>query len=201
MSGWKTKSVSRMQPRNILEPIDLKDWESWLIKNHETASFIWVRIRKAYGKNPGILLSEAVTTTLRFGWIDGRLSTVDKDFYDLRFSPRKPQSTWSKINRERAEKLLLEGSMTPMGLKAVEAAKATGTWQGAISAREAPEVPEDLLEALSADPVLKVNFEAWSNSDKTQWTYWLNQAKQPETRLNRINKILEHARTPHKKKP
>ena len=138
---------------------ELSKWSDWLMAHHTTEPLAWLRIKKRNALKPGILLSEAVIEALRFGWIDGRLRTVDQDYIYLRFTPRKPSSVWSLINRARAETLIQEGKMVPMGLKSVEFGKKTGTWQAAYTSINGTQLPLDFRIALENESNALENYD------------------------------------------
>jgi uncharacterized protein YdeI (YjbR/CyaY-like superfamily) len=173
-----------------LMPDTLEDWTSWLSIHHLHETCIWLRIRKAKSDKPGIFLAQAVIEALRFGWVDGRVNTIDQDFFWLRFTPRGPKSVWSLINRKRVETMIENGTLTEQGYKTVEWGKAFGTWQEAYTSYEKTELPEDLKLALDQDEQAKLNFERWSNSDKLQVIYWIATAKKQETKCQRIQKLI-----------
>lgn len=113
-----------------------EQWRAWLMENHEQRGEVWLRIRKAHAKTPGIVNTEAVLEALCFGWIDSHMRPQDSDGYLLRFSPRRKGSSWSPVNRERAEQLIAEERMTAAGLRAIEEAKANGKWEAAAKDEE-----------------------------------------------------------------
>ena len=108
------------------------------------------------------------------------------------FSPRKPKSPWSAVNKRRIEDLIARGLMTPAGMAKSEAAKRDGSW-GAYDAIERLEIPEDLAAALSASPDADANFRAFGDSTKKQILWWIASAKRPETRATRIARAVEAA--------
>lgn len=172
----------------------LNEWSDWLMAHHTTEPLAWLRIKKKNALKPGILLSDAVIEALRFGWIDGRLHTIDQDYFYLRFTPRKSSSVWSLINRTRAETLIQEGKMYPMGLKSVESGKQAGTWQAAYTSINNTELPPDFKSALENEPTALAHYDTWSNSDKLHVIYWINTAKTSETRLKRIQRVITVAK-------
>jgi uncharacterized protein YdeI (YjbR/CyaY-like superfamily) len=94
-------------------------------------------------------------SALCFGWIDGRREALDERFFLQRFTPRRPRSKWSLINRERAEQLIAGGRMRPSGLAEVDRAKADGRWQAAYENQRRIAVPDDLQRELDARPAAK----------------------------------------------
>ena len=177
-------------PESWLEMKDRREWREWLERNHDKEQLAWLRLRKAGAGVQGLLLSEAVSEALCFGWIDGRVMSQGNDGYLLRLTPRRKGSLWSKVNRDRAEALIKQGLMTEAGYKAIEEAKRNGLWDKAYTSRVDPDMPEDLIEALSADPTADSNFREWSASDKSVVVFWIGQAKRKETRERRIRSVV-----------
>lgn len=125
------------------------------------------------------------------GWIDGRMKRLNDEEFMQRFTPRRRNSVWSLRNRERAERLISEGRMTPAGLKTVEEAKQNGRWDRAYSStRGAVDVPEDLIEALRKNKTANDNFESFPPSARFMYIHWINEAKRQDTRERRIHTIV-----------
>ena len=120
------------------------EWRRWLAQNHETAKEIRLVYYKISTKKPSITYEESVEEALCFGWIDGVRNGINEESYMMRFSPRKPKSMWSVVNKERVEKLIAEGKMTPAGLKPVAIAKQNGQWEAAYQLKAKQEIPQDL---------------------------------------------------------
>lgn len=171
-----------------------EDWRRWLENHHQSEKGVWLKIRRAGSAKPGVDLAEAVTEALCYGWIDSVMHALDEDSYVLRFTPRKPGSVWSRINRDRAEMLIAEGRMSEAGLKSVQAARESGWWDLAYTSKEAPVCPADLLAALGAEAGSLSSFEAWTNSEKSSAIFWISQAKKLETRERRIAKVVRLAK-------
>ena len=109
------------------------EWRKWLEKNYRKEKEVWLVPYKKHVGKIGIQLEEAVEEALCFGWIDGKLRKVDKERFILRYSPRKANSVWSKLNRERVERLVKSGKMTAAGLSVIEEAKKRGSWNQAYT--------------------------------------------------------------------
>jgi uncharacterized protein YdeI (YjbR/CyaY-like superfamily) len=168
------------------------EWRNWLKANHAKESSAWLILyRKSNGST--LLYADAVEEALCFGWIDSVANKRDEESYYLYFSKRKPKSVWSKLNRERIEKLTAAGLMMPAGIAMVELAKSTGTWL-ALAAIENMEEPEDLKKALNKYKLARKNFDAWSPSVRKMLLQSLMQVKGKETRVKRIAGIVEAAR-------
>ncbi|RTQ53175.1 hypothetical protein EJV47_00080 [Hymenobacter gummosus] len=174
------------------------EWRRWLEEHHATAAGVWLVYHKKASGQPSISWAEAVEEALCFGWIDSKAVTIDAHRYKQVFSPRKPRSVWSKINKGYVERLLAAGLMRPAGLRAVELARQNGSW-AAIDSSENLEVPADLADALAADAEAARNFAALSPSRRKMCLQNLLAAKRPETRARRIADIVQLARqTPPK---
>jgi len=182
--------MTQFPERKELIVNSLEEWTSWLSANHLTETHLWLRIRKTKSDLPGIVLAQAVTEALRFGWVDGRLNTIDQNYFWLRFTPRSPKSVWSLINRKRVEAMIENGTLTEQGYRIVEWGKASGTWQAAYTSYEKTELPDELKQAFDQDEKAKTNFENWSNSDKLKVLYWIATAKKQETKAQRIQKLI-----------
>ncbi|MBM3132531.1 MAG: hypothetical protein FJZ95_05800 [Chloroflexi bacterium] len=171
------------------------EFRAWLEGHHAAESELWlVRYKKHTGK-PTIAYEEAVEEALCFGWIDGLVRRIDEERYAIRFSPRKPKSTWSQANKERVERMITEGRMTEAGLARVRDGKASGEWHNAASREDPAQMPNDLQKALAANPAAQRSFEALAPSYRKQYVWWVMSAKREETRLRRaaetIRMVLE----------
>ncbi|GAP95810.1 YdeI/OmpD-associated family protein [Leptolyngbya sp. NIES-2104] len=172
-----------------IEVIDRATWRNWLQQNHETAIGIWLIYYKVKSSKPSVRYPEAVKEALCFGWIDSKAKSLDDDRYMQIFTPRKPKSVWSKLNKQYIDELIEQGLMTEAGSKKIEAAKLDGSWTS-LDAIEALILPPDLIEALGKNAIVQQNFEAFSNSTKKVILYWIESAKRSETRQNRIEKTI-----------
>ncbi|NJO40706.1 MAG: hypothetical protein HC865_08605 [Cyanobacteria bacterium RU_5_0] len=171
---------------------DRKAWRDWLEKNHHTSIGIWLIYYKAKSGKPSVRYSEAVKEALCFGWIDSKVKSLDQDRYMQIFTPRKPKSVWSKLNKQYIEETVEQGLMTEAGLRKIDAAKQDGSWT-TLDEVEALIIPMDLKRALDANETANRNFEAFSNSSKKNILFWIDNAKRPETRLQRIEQTISAA--------
>jgi uncharacterized protein YdeI (YjbR/CyaY-like superfamily) len=172
-------------PPNSIHPLSRSEWRAWLAENHTRTAGVWlVSYKKATGK-PRFDYEEAVEEALCFGWIDSKGNKLDEERSLLWFAPRKGGTGWSKPNKERVEKLIAAGQMTPAGLAKVEAAKADGTWT-ALDSIEALEIPPDLAAALADHPPAADHFAAFPRSVKRGILEWISTAKTATTRTKRI---------------
>jgi uncharacterized protein YdeI (YjbR/CyaY-like superfamily) len=107
------------------------EWERWLDDNHGVADGVWIKMAKKASGIDSVDHAEAVEVALCFGWIDGRREALDERYFLQRFTPRRARSNWSRINREKVERLTAEGRMRPSGLAEVDRARADGRWDAA----------------------------------------------------------------------
>jgi len=188
-------------PQNEIEtfyPQSRQAWRAWLKENHSTQQAVWLVCYKKKANIPTISWSDAVEEALCFGWIDSIRKSLDSDSFVQFFSKRKPVSTWSKVNKEKVQQLIDEGSMTKAGLAIVEIAKQNGSWN-ILDMVEELLIPEDLEKEFKSKEGSKDIFLSLSKSIQKMMLQWIVLAKRPETRQNRIKEIAEHAA--QKRKP
>lgn len=166
------------------------DLSNWLKANHATENELWVKIFKKNTGIPSVTWNDVVVEALCWGWIDGIKKSIDEESYFQRITPRKSRSSWSKRNREHAERLISEGRMMESGLEQVRSAKADGRWENAYTASEI-KVPKDFLSELEANPKAKVFFDTLNKSSRYVIAYGLQSAKKPETRQRRFIKFMD----------
>ena len=182
-----------MELNNALSFKNRDEWRKWLEKNYRKEKEVWlVHYKKHVGKI-GIQLEEAVEEALCFGWIDGKLRKVDEERFILRYSPRKANSVWSKLNRERVERLMKAGKMTAAGLSIIEEAKKRGSWNQAYTNLKRDRIPPELRKALAEDKRALDNFQRFANSYRNMYIQWVKSAKTGKTRRERIEKVVKQA--------
>jgi uncharacterized protein YdeI (YjbR/CyaY-like superfamily) len=175
-----------------------EDFEQWLEAHGESAADVWVKMAKKHTAITSLDWAGAVEVALCFGWIDGQSRRIDDDWHMQRFTPRRPKSTWSKINRRKVQALTAAGRMRPAGLAEVERAKADGRWAAAYDSPSTASVPEDLARALE-DAGLTEAFAGLGSQDRYAILHRVQTARKPETRARRIAKyvgMLEAGETP-----
>ncbi len=165
-------------------------WRAWLEANHKTAAGIWLVYYKKGSGKPRVEYADAVEEALCFGWIDSVVNAIDEACYMQLYTPRKPKSTWSQLNKVRVERLEAEGLMRTAGLKCIEVAKANGSWES-IDHVETLVVPADLAEALAENDGMQAFFDALSNTNKKYILHHLNNARREDTRRLRMAEVLE----------
>jgi len=184
--------ANKMDQFQRFEARNRKEWRQWLQENHQTSLGIWLVYYKKNSKKTGISYEEAVEEALSFGWIDSILNALDEERFMQVFTPRKPGSIWSKLNRERVKKIIEEGIITSAGLEKIEAAKRDGSYYF-LDDIDNLVIPLDLKDALDSNKAAKKNFEVFTDSVKKQILYWIKTAKRDTTRENRIEKVVSLA--------
>jgi uncharacterized protein YdeI (YjbR/CyaY-like superfamily) len=161
-------------------------WEKWLKAEHERSQGIWLEFAKKASGRASVNYKEALEVALCYGWIDGQTAAVDETWYRQRFTPRRPRSKWSQINRAAVQRLHAAGRLAPAGIRQMEAAKADGRWEAAYASPKNMEVPPDLAAALEANSRARRTFEALDRQNRFAILYRLHDAKRPETRARRL---------------
>lgn len=178
-----------MKPRFFKTPAHFR---KWFEKYHATIPELWVGFYKKNSGHASITWPESVDQALCFGWIDGIRKNVDEVSYTIRFTPRRKRSTWSSVNIRRVKELIELGLMTPTGLDAFQRRKENRSGIYAYEQRSAE------LET-SFEKRLRENKEAWRffyaqpAGYRKQIGWWLLSAKKEETRLKRLEKLIEES--------
>ncbi|GAT71659.1 YdeI/OmpD-associated family protein [Microbacterium hydrocarbonoxydans] len=170
---------------------DAATWRSWLEAHHERAAGVWLLSVRG-GAAEGVGYEDAVRQALCFGWIDGPVRTFDDGTVGQWFSPRRPSGGWAATNKARIAELEAAGQLAPAGIRAIEAAKANGSWT-VLDGPEAGIEPPEFAAALDAVPAARQNWDAFPKSVKKLGLTSIAMAKRPETRAARIAKIVADA--------
>lgn len=173
-------------------PTSRIDWRQWLEENHRSKQSIWLVCFTKKSNKPTLSWSEAVDEALCFGWIDSTRKTIDNESFIQFFSRRKPNGTWSKINKEKIKQLIDAELMTEAGFESIERAKQNGSWT-ILDHVEELLIPPDLEKAFESQAGSKDFFLSLSKSVRKAILQWLVFAKQIETRQKRISEIAERA--------
>ena len=171
---------------------DAAEWRTWLKSNQSTSQGVWLVLAKKGTTHPTSLsYAEALDEAICFGWIDGQLERRDGATFRRRFTPRKAQSLWSQRNVAIAERLSASGRMHRSGEDEVGRAKAEGRWSIAYAGQAGAEVPEDLADALAANPGAQAMFLKLTSANRYSILYRIGSAKKIETRAKRIEKFVD----------
>lgn len=173
-------------------PTSQTEWRQWLEKNHLSKQAVWLVFYNKSSERSCISWREAVDIALCFGWIDSKKIKIDNETSHQFFSKRKSNSTWSKINKAKVQKLIDNGRMTQAGYESIERAKQNGSWT-ILDEVEELIIPKDLEKAFKKHKGSKEYFLSLSKSVRKMILQWLVLAKRSETRQKRIAEIAEHA--------
>ena len=133
-----------------------------------------------------------VREALCFGWIDGQARGVDELRSSLLLTPRRSGSGWSRPNKIRVAELEAAGLMQPAGRAAIAAAQESGSW-GLLDPVEALIEPDELRDALDANPAARAAWDAFPKSAKRLGLMKIVTAKRPETRAKWVASIVDAA--------
>jgi uncharacterized protein YdeI (YjbR/CyaY-like superfamily) len=169
-----------------LETLDIRSrsrWRGWLARHHASSPGIWLVFHKDHTRVRSIPYEEAVREALCYGWIDSLIKRLDGDRYARKFTPRKPSSKWSDLNRRRWAELHAEGRLAPAGRAASPAGKARAV---------PPPIPElpAFVAAFRAHPKAWAFFRSLPPSQRRHYVGWVHLAKRPETRRRRIRESI-----------
>jgi uncharacterized protein YdeI (YjbR/CyaY-like superfamily) len=166
------------------------DFRKWLEKHHATAQELWVGFYKKGSGLPSITWPESVDEALCFGWIDGIRKSIDDLSYKIRFTPRKPRSTWSAVNTKRAQELVDQGLMTPAGLKAFAARKENKSGIYSYEQRS-DKLPEFYEKEFRQNKSAWAFFQSQPPGYRKIACWWVMSAKREETQLRRLTILIE----------
>ncbi len=167
-------------------------WREWLETNFSQSEGIWIIIFKKDSGTESIYYDEAVDIALCYGWVDSAIRKYDSASYLQYFAPRNPKSNWSRVNKDKVERLLKEGKMASPGLEMVAIAKESGTWD-ALNDVENLVIPTDLKQGFTRNKAAQKNFENFSRSSKRGILEWIFNAKSSLTREKRVQETVRLA--------
>ena len=182
-----------MSPRPVPEAAFFegpRDFEVWLEAHGASSDGVWIRMAKKGTGIPSLDWAAGVEVALCFGWIDGQSRRIDDEWFVQRFTPRRPRSIWSKVNRRKVEALTEAGRMRAAGLEEVARARADGRWDAAYDGMATASLPEDLAGALD-EAGLADAFAALDSRNRYAILHRVQTAKRPETRARRIARFVE----------
>lgn len=167
-----------------------KDLEHWLAENHTTSPGFWLKIAKKGSGHPTVTYPEALNIALCFGWIDGQKNKFDDAYFLQKFTPRRPKSLWSQVNRDKVAQLIASGKMREPGLQEIERAQADGRWDAAYAPASKMTIPEDFQTALEANPAAQATFAQLNSANRYAILFRITTAKKAETRQRQIEKLI-----------
>ncbi|QNE18782.1 hypothetical protein F1D05_13815 [Kribbella qitaiheensis] len=173
------------------------EWREWLTANAGEERSVWLVIHNKTSGRVNFEMPELVEQALCFGWIDAKAIRRDGQSRYQQFTRRNPRSTWSRINRDRIEKLTKAGLMMPAGQDLVDQANQSGAWDCLAEAQNGV-IPADLQSELDQNATAARHFAAFPPSSQVRILSWIAGAKRPETRQARITTTITLATTNHR---
>lgn len=173
---------------------DQASFERWLSKHHDRETEIWLRVYKKGSGVKSITCPEALDVALCWGWIDAIRKSFDEASFLQRYTPRRPKSMWSQVNREHIARLTAAGRMTEHGQRQVDLAKADGRWDAAYAPiRHATKenLPEDLRAAIEASPAARATFERLSKTNLFALGFRVSSMKTQAGRAKKIATLVQ----------
>ncbi len=170
---------------------DAAAWRAWLLEHHDSVRGVWLVLHKKGGDVTTLDYEQAVCEALCFGWIDGQGRRRNEGSSFQRMTPRGPKSRWSQTNVARVGRLEEAGRMHESGRAAVRAAQADGRWEAAYAGPATAVVPDDLAEAIAANPDAQAMFEVLTSTNRFALIHRLGAVKRPETRARKIQGFVE----------
>lgn len=155
-----------MKLGKILYVTKRQEWRRWLAKHHASAKEIWLITYKKHTNKPSLPYNDAVEEALCYGWIDSIVKRIDEDRTAQRYSPRKPGSMLSGMNRERVRRLIRAKKMTKVGLAAI---------QPQLAAQFV--IPHDIRAALQKDKTTWAHFQKFPASYRRIRVGWIDGAR------------------------
>jgi uncharacterized protein YdeI (YjbR/CyaY-like superfamily) len=168
-------------------------FEKWLRSNHARETEVWLRIYKKDSGVPTVTIAQALDVALCWGWIDGIRKSFDDESFLQRYTPRRPKSLWSQVNRDHIARLTAAGRMTPHGQRQVDAAKADGRWAAAyapIRSLTKDSIPADLRAAIEASPRARRMFQTLGRMNTFALVFRTNNMKTPAGRARKIAELV-----------
>ena len=166
----------------------LKEWRAWLQMHHASEPEIWLVFHKRHTGIPSIEYKDSLDEALCYGWVDSLIKRLDDDRFARKFTPRKPDSRWSEVNRKRYAGLKALGRLKPPGI--ARAPGARGSAPKPKRVQLPAKLPSYIEVALRKHPVARRNYNALSPAHQRRYFAWIASAKREETRMKRLDEAI-----------
>jgi uncharacterized protein YdeI (YjbR/CyaY-like superfamily) len=171
---------------NMFDARTVARWRAWLAAHHASESEVWLIFHKQHTGKPSVAYLDALDEALCFGWIDSLIKRIDEDRFARKFTPRKPESKWSDVNRKRYAALAKAGRLKPAGK-----ARSPETGSRYDARPTVPEkIPSDIAKALKASPAAWSFFQTLTPREQRMYFGWIYIAKRDETKQRRIAEAI-----------
>ena len=171
-----------------LSPKTVAKWRRWLAEHHDRESEVWLVFHKVHTGVASIDYEDALDEALCFGWVDSLVKRLDDRRYARKFTPRRANSRWSTINRERYAALEAAGRLKPAGI----ARAPTDRGHDSPPPRFAmpSRLPAYIRSALKKHPAALRHFEALAPSHRRRYIGWIDSARRDETKARRLKEAI-----------
>jgi uncharacterized protein YdeI (YjbR/CyaY-like superfamily) len=173
------KLMKTFTARNCLQ------WRRWLQKHHDCESEVWLIFHKRHTGGVSIAYSDALDEALCFGWVDSLIKRIDDDRFARKFTPRRPDSKWSAINRKRYSELKAAGRLKPPGVLRAPTER-TYAARPSLPSR----MPRSIQTALKQHSTAWKHFQSLAPSHQRRFWGWISLAKQETTRMRRLQEAI-----------
>ena len=180
-----------VEPKNVHEFADEQSFYGWLARHHDKEDEVWIKIHKVGSRLRSVTPKQAIDVALCWGWIDGLRKRLDATSFLQRYTRRRSQSVWSKINVGNVARLIHEGRMTEHGLAEVDAARADGRWDRAYASGKAMKSPDDLQAAIDAEPKAKKMLATLSEQNRFALAFRVHNMKTVVGRRKKIEALVD----------
>lgn len=180
------------EDRPKVEVANRAELRAWLTEHAASSGAVWLVTGKKASGDRYLAYADMVDELLCFGWVDSLPRALDDRRSMHLIAPRQADSGWSRVNKEKVARLIEAGLMTPLGLAAIDRAKASGAWDK-LDAVETLAIPDDLAATLASYPAAAGHFEGFPRSSKRLILEWIASAKRPETRAARVDETARLA--------
>jgi uncharacterized protein YdeI (YjbR/CyaY-like superfamily) len=184
------KTTLSMKMPKTLYVTDLDSWGTWLARNHDRETEIWLLFYKKHTGQPNLPYEVAVQEALCFGWIDSLVQRIDDARYARKFTPRKAGSCWSVTNQRRVKKLIREARMTTVGLAKIPRSVLAGKKEGPKVPKRKATLPSFLQQSIQGNKKAWKNFVQLARSYQQNYIRWILAAKKRETQQRRLKEAI-----------
>jgi len=163
-------------------------WRHWLAEHHDSESEVWLIYHKQHTGIASIDHKDAFDEALCFGWVDSLVKRLDDRRYAVKFTPRRADSRWSAVNRQRYAALKASGRLTPAGLNRAPTGRGYGPRPQRLSLPS--KLPGYMQEALQKHPAAFRHFKTLPLSQRRRYFAWIESAKKEETKARRLEEAI-----------
>ena len=179
-----------VDPKKVHEFADEQAFYDWLARHHDQEDEVWIKIHKVNSGLASITPKQAIDVVLCWGWIDAVRKGLDDTSYLQRYTRRRKNSIWSKINVANVARLIEAGRMTERGLREVEAARADGRWDRAYGSGKDLKIPDALQAAIDAEPEARDMLGRLSEQNRFALAFRMHQMKTEAGRRKKIEALV-----------